>query len=128
MPFAQWLLSFSQWLRRNSEHYLLIAAQERIAQQHGAREPRSPRGLRDLFWLRIFVPIYRRLPWPLRHKVMRALPGSHRRQWAPPPQQRGSAVQSFVLGSSTQQERNSGNGSDRGGARQQRGRNRRLRG
>jgi hypothetical protein len=114
MPFSQWLLSFSQWLRRNSEHYLLIAAQERIAQQQGAREPRSPRGLRELFWLRIFAPVYSRLPWSLRHRVMLALPGSHRRQWAPPPQPRGSAVQSFVLGSSTQQERNSGHGTDRG--------------
>ena len=29
-------MSFSRWLRSNSEHYLLIAAQDRIARQHGA--------------------------------------------------------------------------------------------
>jgi hypothetical protein len=107
-------MSFTQWLRRNSEHYLLIAAQMRVARRHGARAPRSPRGLRELFWLRIFAPVYRMLPWSLRHKVVRAMPGSHRRQWAPPPQPRGSAVLSFVSRSSTQRERKSGNGTDRG--------------
>ena len=50
MSLSQWLTSFSQWLRRNSEHYLLIAAQEQVARQYGAREPRSPYGLRELFW------------------------------------------------------------------------------
>ena len=114
MWFSQRLTSFSRWLRRNSEHYLLIAAQERVARQHRAREPRSPYGLRELFWLRIFAPVYRALPWALRHKVMRAMPGSHRRQWAPPPQPHGSAVQSYVSRSSTQGERKSGHGTDRG--------------
>ena len=47
-------MSFSRWLRHNTEHYLLIAAQDRVARQHGARRPRRPHGLRDLFWLRFF--------------------------------------------------------------------------
>ena len=107
-------MSFSRWLRSNAEHYLLIAAQERVARQHGARGPRPPRGLREFFWLRVFAPVYRALPWPLRHKIMLAMPGSHRRQWAPPPQAHGSAVPSQSPSTSIQLEKESGNGTDRG--------------
>jgi hypothetical protein len=107
-------MSFSRWLRSNSEHYLLIAAQARIARRHGARTPRSPRGLRELFWLRVFAPVYRTLPWSMRHKIMLTMPGSHRRQWAPPPLAHGSAVPSHFPSTSTQQQKESGNGTDRG--------------
>lgn len=106
-------MSFSQWLRRNTEHYLLIAAQEQVARQYSARPPRSPHGLRELFWLRVFAPIYRTLPWSLRHKVILSMPGSHRRQWAAPPPLRDSAVQSYAPRSSTLRERKSGHGTDR---------------
>ncbi|MFN2478620.1 MAG: hypothetical protein ABR615_05545 [Pseudonocardiaceae bacterium] len=85
-------MSFSQWLRRNSEHYLLIAAHEQVARQHAARAPRLPRGLKELFWLRLFAPVYRALPWPLRNRIMRSMPGSHRQQWAPPPRPQNPAV------------------------------------
>lgn len=107
-------MSFSQWLRSNSEHYLLIGAQDRIAKQHGARAPRKPHGFAEIFWLRIFVPIYRILPWSLRHRVMRAMPGSHRRTWTPPPEPHGSALESYSSTSTNQTERKSGNGRDRG--------------
>lgn len=107
-------MSFSHWLRHHTEHYLLIAAQDRVAMQHGARRPRPPRGLRDLFWLRFFAPIYRALPWPLRHKVMLAMPGSHRRQWAPPPRAHGPAAQLHPPQGPTQRERKYGHGTDRG--------------
>lgn len=85
-------MSFFRWLRSRSEHYLLIGAQERMARQYGTRPPRPPRGPTELFWLRVFVPVYRLLPWPLRHTIMRAMPGSHRRRWAPPPQPHDPAV------------------------------------
>jgi hypothetical protein len=29
----------------------------------------------------VFVPLYRRLPWKIKHFVILAMPGSHRRQW-----------------------------------------------
>ncbi|MGH2475500.1 MAG: hypothetical protein ACRDIL_09565 [Candidatus Limnocylindrales bacterium] len=86
-------MSFSRWLRSNSEHYLLIAAQERVARRYGTRPPRKPHGLVEIFWLRVFAPMYRVLPWSLRHKLMSAMPGSHRRTWTPPPEPRGSALQ-----------------------------------
>jgi hypothetical protein len=92
-------MSFSRWLRTNAEHYLLLAAQDRVSRQHGTRRPSPPRGLRDLFWLRFFAPIYRALPWPLRHKIMLAMPGSHRQHWTAPPKPQGSAVPSILRSS-----------------------------
>lgn len=72
---------FARWLRSNSEHYLLIDAQTRVAARHGARRPSPPSGLRDRFWRQVFAPAYRRIPWRLRKRLIAALPGSHRRDW-----------------------------------------------
>ena len=40
-------MSFARWLRTNSEHYLLIAAQDRIARQYGTQPPPGPHGARE---------------------------------------------------------------------------------
>lgn len=85
-------MAFSRWLRSRSEHYLLIGAQDRVARRYSLRAPARPRGLDELFWRRVFAPLYRAVPWPVRHRIMMALPGSHRRQWAPPPRSQGPAV------------------------------------
>jgi hypothetical protein len=82
----------TRWLRANSERYLLRAAQERVSRAHGANRPRPPRGLREWWWLRVFAPAYRTLPWPLRQHVLRLLPGSHRRTWHMPTRPAGPAV------------------------------------
>jgi hypothetical protein len=84
--------SFFGWLRHNSEHYLLIAAHQTLARTQGAPAPRPPRGVMEIFWLKVFAPIYRVLPWPLRRRLMTAMPGSHRKTWAPPPRLKGPAV------------------------------------
>lgn len=84
--------SFSAWLRTNSEHYLLVAAHAKLAKRDGGPAPRPPRGLKELFWLRIFAPVYAVLPWGLRSAIMRTMPGSHRQSWAPPPRAQGPAV------------------------------------
>jgi hypothetical protein len=34
-----------------------------------------------VFWKYLFVPIYRRLPWKVKHFIILAMPGSHRRHW-----------------------------------------------
>jgi hypothetical protein len=83
---------FSGWLRANAEHYLLVDAHRKLAVKYGSPPPRPPKGAKEIFWLRVFAPTYSRLPWPLRHKVMRAMPGSHRKTWAPPPAPRGPAI------------------------------------
>ena len=74
-------MSFSRWLRANSEHYLIIASQNRIAKRHDVMGPVRHGGLKDLLWLGIFVPLYRAIPWPLRYRIMRSMPGSHRKDW-----------------------------------------------
>lgn len=80
------------WLRHNAEHYLLVDAHRRLAAKHGSPPPRKPKGLSGFFWLRIFAPLYKLLPWRLRNRIMRAMPGSHRKTWAPPPPLGGPAV------------------------------------
>lgn len=76
---------FSQWLRSNSELYLLIDAQRRVAARYGTPAPAAPRGLRERFWRQVFAPAYRLLPWSVRRRAIAALPGSHRRNWPPAP-------------------------------------------
>jgi hypothetical protein len=83
---------FSGWLRRNAEHYLLIDAHRRLAARYQTAAPRAPSGVKELFWLKVFAPAYALLPWSVRQTVMRAMPGSHRKTWAPPPAPRGPAV------------------------------------
>jgi hypothetical protein len=73
-------VAFSRWLRANSEHYLMVAAQQKIAAKYGVPPPRPPRGA-GIFWLRVFVPIYRAIPWGLRSSIIRTMPGSHRMNW-----------------------------------------------
>jgi hypothetical protein len=85
-------MPFTRWLRTNSEHYLLRAAQEKISRAYDANRPRSPHGARAWFWQRIYTPVYRVLPWSLRRRVLRMLPGSHRRMWHTPPRPAGPAI------------------------------------
>jgi hypothetical protein len=85
-------MSFSRWLRTNSEHYLLIAAQDRVAREYGVSGPRRPRGAKEVFWLRVFAPAYRLLPWGLRRRIIQRMPGSHRRSWPAPPKAAGPAI------------------------------------
>jgi len=61
----------------------MIAAQEKIAAKYGdlgMTPPRRPRG-QEIFWLRVYVPAYRAVPWPVRSFVIRRLPGSHHMTW-----------------------------------------------
>lgn len=84
-------MSFSEWLRGNSERYLLEAAQRDMARRHGLPSPSAGGGPMAFVWRWIFVPVYRLLPWGLRRWIMHLMPGSHRRRWeerappAPPP-------------------------------------------
>lgn len=85
-------MSFSEWLRSNSQYYLVAASQEEIAKRHGVPGPVRYGGLAEFFWLSIFAPLYRILPWKLRHAVMRSMPGSHRRHWDYPTDTTGPAI------------------------------------
>ena len=73
---------FPEWLRRNSERYLMEAAQEELSRRYlGRGGPVGSGGPGVFFWRRIFVPVYRRIPWGWRRAIILALPGSHRRRW-----------------------------------------------
>ena len=80
-------MPFFEWLRSNSEHYLLEAAQRDMARRHGRPPPAGRRGPMAFLWRRVFTPLYRLLPWGLRRRIIQAMPWSHRRRWvgrAPP--------------------------------------------
>jgi len=83
-------MSFARWLRATSEHYLMIAAEEKVARRYGVTPPPRPRGL-DVFWLRVFAPLYWAVPWRARSAIMRRMPGSHRKTWAKAQPLRGPA-------------------------------------
>jgi len=70
-----------RWIRSNSERFLIEAAQRRAAEGYFGKSALPPRPTGQLFWRRVFVPIYRRLPWSLRLTVIRTMPGSHRKRW-----------------------------------------------
>jgi hypothetical protein len=74
------MTSFFYWVRTNSQKYLLEAVQADLAQQYLGRPPTvGPRNLQVIFWKYLFVPLYRRLPWKVKHFIILAMPGSHRR-------------------------------------------------
>ena len=59
-------------LRDRSEHYLMRAAVRDLgAGQPGTVAPYRDRG--GLLWRLLFVPLYRRVPWPLKRRAMDAL-------------------------------------------------------
>lgn len=81
-------------LRDRSEHYLMSAAVRDL----GAGQPGTVAPYRDragLLWRLLFVPLYRRVPWPLKRRAMEALrmtasgwqpPERRPREpWRPPP-------------------------------------------
>ncbi len=90
-PVAPGRRSFARWVRARSEEQLLVAAQRRLAREHGLPSPPPPRGL-DVFWQRVYAPVFYRLPYPVRARVANAMPGSHRKTWHTPPQAGGPAV------------------------------------
>ena len=77
------MTGFSHWLRESSEHYLLVDAQRKMAAKYG-RPVAETRGWRNRFWLGVFAPTYRLLPWKLRRFTIQMMPGSHRQTWHQP--------------------------------------------
>lgn len=82
---------FTRWLRARSEEQLLVAAQRSVARAYGLQAPPPPRGI-DVFWQRVYAPLFYRLPYPVRALVANRLPGSHRKTWHTPAQASGPAV------------------------------------
>ena len=90
-PVASGRASLARWVRARSEEQLLVVAQRTVARAHGLPSPPAPRGT-DVFWQRVYAPLFYRLPYPVRAWVANRLPGSHRRTWHTPAQAGGPAV------------------------------------
>jgi len=84
-------MAFTRWVRSVSEKQLLTAAHTDMAKRYGVAPPPRPAGI-DIFWQKVYAPIYHRLPWTFRAKMMTLMPGSHRQQWTPRPPSGGPAV------------------------------------
>jgi hypothetical protein len=83
---------FAEWLRVNSQHYLLEASEQEMAARYlGAAPPPKGGGAKALFWRKVFVPVYHRVPWTWRRSMMQLMPGSHRRHWTYRPSWKGRA-------------------------------------
>jgi hypothetical protein len=84
-------MGFTRQVRVISERQLMTAAERKIATRYGTLPPLEPRGI-DRFWQQVYVPIYHRIPWSVRARVMQLMPGSHREIWHPRPPSQGPAV------------------------------------
>jgi len=73
-------MSFMRWVRNTSEHYLMIDAQEKVSRKLGTNRPLPPRGI-AIFWRRVYVPMFHRMPLSLRNAIIARMPGSHRKKW-----------------------------------------------
>ncbi|MGH3320900.1 MAG: hypothetical protein ACRDN9_12075 [Streptosporangiaceae bacterium] len=74
--------SFAGWLRHHSEENLMAVTQEELARRYLGRDgPVGRPAQGELFWRRVFVPTYRRLPWRIRRFALHRMPGSHRQRW-----------------------------------------------
>ena len=67
------LAGAQQRLREQAEEHLRVAAMEDLRRRHpqATTAPHRPRGA--WFWRFVFVPLYRRAPWEVKEKAMRAL-------------------------------------------------------
>lgn len=80
-----------RWVRQTSEHHLMIDAQDKVAKRLGTTRPAPPRGA-EIFWRRVYVPVFHRLPAALRDTIIGLMPGSHRKSWKRPLPPKGPAV------------------------------------
>lgn len=81
---------FTRWVRKVSQRQLLTDAQTRMARTEG-RAVARPHG-QDVFWQKVYAPVYHRLPISLRNRVVASMPGSHRRTWTYPAPADGPAL------------------------------------
>jgi hypothetical protein len=77
--------SFNEWLRKNAEKYLLEAAADEMATQYPdlCAKPYREKGFIPSFWRNIFVPIYSKIPWSIRKKMilLSSYPTGERPHW-----------------------------------------------
>jgi hypothetical protein len=83
-------MAFTRWVRSVSQRQLMTAAKTKVAKRSGLQS-RPPEG-KDVFWQKVYAPVYYSLPISLRDKVVASMPGSHRKTWHTPAQVSGPAA------------------------------------
>jgi hypothetical protein len=74
--------AYKRALRERSEHYLMQAAMKEVgAGAPSTVAPYKKRG--GLLWRLVFVPLYRRVPWPVKRRAMATLRMTSRGWTAP---------------------------------------------
>jgi hypothetical protein len=77
--------SFGEWLRENAQKYLLEAAADEMAANYPdfCAKPYREKGFIPFFWRNIFVPIYSKIPWSIRRKIilLSSYPRGERPHW-----------------------------------------------
>jgi hypothetical protein len=83
-----------QRLRERSEYVLRLAAMEDLRGRYPAGTTESALPREGAFWRYVFVPLYRRVPWRVKRRAMRALrmtaggwsedPRRFQEPWRPP--------------------------------------------
>jgi hypothetical protein len=74
-------------LRERSEHHLRLAVLRELGRDEPSTvEPYRPAG--GIFWRRVFVPVYRRVPWAAKERAMNLL-GMTAKGWQAPARRPG---------------------------------------
>jgi hypothetical protein len=74
-------------LRERSEHYLLLDAARRLG-KGVPHTVKAYQGSEGRFWRLLFVPLYRRVPWPTKRRAMDSLKMTAT-GWTPPKREPG---------------------------------------
>jgi hypothetical protein len=84
------LANAQQRLREQAEHHLRVAAMEDLRGRHPQATTAPHRAGGAYFWRLVFVPLYRRVPWEVKQKAMRALRmTAESNGWTAPPRRPG---------------------------------------
>ncbi|GBD39656.1 MAG: hypothetical protein KatS3mg078_0321 [Deltaproteobacteria bacterium] len=77
--------TFGEWLRKNAEKYLMEAAADEMRKLYPGMcaEPYREKGFSHFFWRKVFVPLYLKIPWSIRKKIilLTSYPPGKRPSW-----------------------------------------------
>jgi hypothetical protein len=81
------LAHLKQRLRHQAEHHLRLAAMDEMRRRYPiSGQPPAWHEPGNVFWRRVFVPLYRRVPWTVKERAMHALKMTAESSgWSPPP-------------------------------------------
>jgi hypothetical protein len=78
--------------REIAERHLMLDAMQQVGARYPGAQTRAPALRSNWFWSRLFVPVYRRVPWELKQRAMQ-MTGMTASGWTPPPRQPGQPWQ-----------------------------------